>query len=115
MTRLVEMRVADTAAGESYGGASAGFAERHVSAANADGGRDTALAEIQANAGKDFDRAAHPGPKQFARITSVSVVEKPAGVPSNASGARSVRCKIMVVLCCVLHLFFVFVGGIRPQ
>ena len=60
MTRLVEMRVADTAAGQSYGGASAGFAERDMSSANADGRRDSAFAEVQANAGEDFDGAVEP-------------------------------------------------------
>ena len=58
MTRFIEMRIADTAAGQSYGGSSAGFAEREVGSANADGRRDAAFAKVQANAGEEFDRAA---------------------------------------------------------
>ena len=54
------MGIAYAAAGQSYCGASAGFAERYMGSANANGGRDTAFAEVQANAGEDFDRAAEP-------------------------------------------------------
>jgi hypothetical protein len=46
MTRFIEMRIADTAAGQSYGGASSGLAERDVGSANADGRRHAAFAEI---------------------------------------------------------------------
>jgi hypothetical protein len=60
LARFIEMRIADTAAGESYSGASAIFAECHMSSANADGSRDAAFAEVQANAGEDFDGAAEP-------------------------------------------------------
>ena len=51
MMRFVEMGVAQAAAGESHGGAGAGLAECDVGAANADGGRDTAFAEVYADAG----------------------------------------------------------------
>src|ERR1700676_245385 len=53
-----EMRIADTATWQSYGGARAGFAEGDVSPANADGRRDSTFAEVQANAREVFDRAA---------------------------------------------------------
>ena len=58
MTRLVEMRIADAAAEQADGGSSAGLAERDVGSAYADGRRDSTFAEVQPNAGEDFDRAA---------------------------------------------------------
>ena len=58
MVRFIEMGIAYAAAGQSYCRASAGLAERDMCAANSDGGRDAAFAEVQADAGEDFDRAA---------------------------------------------------------
>jgi hypothetical protein len=58
--RLIEMCIAYAAAGQPYGGASAGFAERDMRSTNANGGRDTAFSEVQADPGEDFDRAAEP-------------------------------------------------------
>jgi hypothetical protein len=42
-------------AGQSYRRASAGFAEGDMYAAKANGGRDTAFAEVQADPGENFD------------------------------------------------------------
>jgi hypothetical protein len=55
MMRFVEMRIAYAAAGQSYRRASAGFAERDVCSTNANGGQDTAFAEVKADPGEDFD------------------------------------------------------------
>jgi hypothetical protein len=49
MVRFIEMGIAYAAAGQSYCRASAGFAERDMCSTNANGGRDTAFAEDQAN------------------------------------------------------------------
>ena len=55
--RPIEMRVAHAAAGKVDRGSGTSFAERNVSAANADGCRYSAFPEVQANAGKEFDGA----------------------------------------------------------
>jgi hypothetical protein len=52
MARLIEARIANTATGQSYRGAGAGFAERDMCSANTNGSRDTAFSEVQTDPGR---------------------------------------------------------------
>jgi len=53
--RFIEMGIAYAAARQSYRRASAGLADGDMCAANANGGRNAAFTEIQADPGEDFD------------------------------------------------------------
>lgn len=97
MALFIEMRIADTAAGQSYSSASSGFAERDVCATNADGSRHAAFAKVQANAGEDFDRAAKAKAhreivRAYLRIFGSDCTERRRGAGFCKRIVRSVDC-----------------------